>query len=83
LWLRWAPLAEQQRTPDFVGYNIYRRKEGETVPSAPINDEICLDSAFMDRSVAAGEYVYTVRSVWRVNNRRIESADSPGTVSSF
>ncbi|MBR5998616.1 MAG: hypothetical protein IK027_05875 [Deltaproteobacteria bacterium] len=83
LWLRWTPLAEQQRTADFVGYNIYRRKAGEAVPSAPINDEICLDSAFMDRTVTTGAYEYTVRSVWRVNNRRVESADSPGVASSF
>ena len=83
LWLRWAPLTEQQRRAGFVGYNIYRRKAGEAVPSAPINDEVCLDNAFMDRTVTDGEYVYTVRSVWRVNNQRIESADSPGVASGF
>ena len=83
LRLYWTPLTEQQRTAGFVGYNIYRRKAGEAVPAVPINDEICLDSAFMDRNITAGEYVYTVRSVWRVNNQRVESADSPEVASSF
>ncbi|MBR5346177.1 MAG: hypothetical protein IK129_00855 [Deltaproteobacteria bacterium] len=81
--VHWTPLTEQQRTADFVGYNIYRRRVGEAVPSNPINDVVCLDSAFMDRNISAGEYVYTVRSVWRVNGQRIESADSTDVVSSF
>ncbi|MBQ6668879.1 MAG: fibronectin type III domain-containing protein [Deltaproteobacteria bacterium] len=83
LRVHWTPLTERQRTADFVGYNIYRRRVGEAVPSTPINDVVCLDSAFMDRNISAGEYVYTVRSVWRVNNQRVESADSTDVVSSF
>ena len=83
--LNWSPSGNEIAAAGFLGYNIYRREKDEPPPSAPINEEYLIDTTFLDVQAVpekAASYLYTLRSVWRMGNQLLESADSPPATAS-
>ncbi len=71
--LSWEPVVEA------IGYNIYRKLEGEEFPIQPINREVLTVTQYTDLSVENEKrYVYSVRAVKRVVKTDVEGK---GTVS--
>jgi fibronectin type 3 domain-containing protein len=59
------------------GYNVYRRGEGESFSSRPLNREPLLETQFTDLSVENDKrYVYSVRTLRRVVKTDVEGKDS-------
>ncbi len=60
-----------------TGYNIYRRQEGENLPSNPLNREPVKESQYIDLNVVNEKtYLYSIRSVRRVGKTDIEGIGS-------
>jgi len=77
--LRWEPSPAENREAGFLGYNIYRRLKNQPPPPVPINEEYLIDTNFLDSGVAPqkeASHFYTLRSVWRIGDHLLESADS-------
>ena len=69
--LSWEPIEGAS------GYNVYRREEGESFSSRPINREPLLETQFIDLSVENDKkYIYSVRALRRVVKTDVEGKDS-------
>jgi len=59
------------------GYNVYRRGEGESFSSRPLNRELILETQFTDLSVENDKkYLYSVRTLRRVVKTDVEGRGS-------
>lgn len=73
LILEWTSLPLPENS-SIAGYNIYRRSVGGPVPVAAINSKPEQGNRFEDLTPEFGfQYLYTVRSVIRVNGELVES----------
>jgi hypothetical protein len=60
-----------------TGYSIYRRQEGEVLPSNPLNREPLKETQYIDLNVVNDKtYLYSIRSVRRVVKTDIEGIGS-------
>ncbi|MFZ3208090.1 MAG: fibronectin type III domain-containing protein [Geobacteraceae bacterium] len=70
--IEWSAVADKGGT--VAGYNIYRWRGGEPIPSVPLNEQPIPETRFEDLRVEPGRvYFYVVRSVARVDGELAES----------
>ena len=74
LVVTWQPAADLTADMKLLGYNIYRRRPGQTFPPAPQNQQPLNTNFFEDRDFITGKtYLYAVRTVALKGDRIIES----------
>ena len=75
LQLSWQAPAELPEGMELLGYQLYRRRPGQTFGPAPRNRELLNQPRFEDSNFEAGRsYVYAVRTIVMQNGRVLESA---------
>ncbi len=75
--LTWSVRTTEKPEAGFLGYNIYRQEGDAPSPLNPVNEDYWADNSYTDRALEKGKaYIYTLRSVWRLQGLIVESADS-------
>jgi hypothetical protein len=74
LIVTWQPAADLPAGMKLLGYNVYRRRPGQTFSPAPRNQQPIDTSFFEDRDFIKGKtYLYALRTVALKGDRIIES----------
>jgi len=65
LRIGWVPHPETRDEKGELGFNIYRRQEGELYPAAPMNPQVVTTSRYTDQSFEFGkQWCYVIRTVF-------------------
>jgi hypothetical protein len=75
--LKWlAPILEEEQ--ELVGYNLYRRQDGQTDLIIPINTDPITSTSLLDQGLNNGRsYAYSVSALVRNDNQLLESINTP------
>ncbi len=74
----WVPHPQTRDDEGELGFNIYRRQEGELYPAAPMNPQAVTTSTYTDQSAEFGkEWCYVVRTVFVPHPEEPTAPESP------